>query len=257
MDELDFNRLTDFHVHVGQFREIYYNPHSIASLILDKTGIGKIAVSSTSAGDPVYDPGKILNEIAQLFKQYGKRIIHFFWVHPEFLPDDYFWRSLKIPVHGLKVHQQLFNWQKNPNSLERVFNIAQERNLPLLIHTGYDSICSAGKYKSLIAKYQSVNITLAHGRPINEALSCLEECSNAWIDTSFMSDTDLEILIKRGFQDKIIFGTDFPITTLFDDTINSDIEHYRLLLKQKYVKFGDEQFYKWAAINPEKFLKNN
>lgn len=252
---MDYNLFTDSHIHVGQFNDKYFDPLKTASFLLETIGIGRIAVSSTSAGDPVYDTQKLLYEIAPIIDIYKERIIHLFWVNPESPPDKKFWAELQIPIHGLKIHQNMLNWSGSPEALERFFIIAEEKKLPLLIHTGYDPNCSAGSYKSIITKHPTVRVILAHGRPGNEALSVLEECPNAWIDTSFMPMEDIELMVNKGMENRMLFGSDYPITTIFEEGEIDHESHYLSILDNISKKFGKELLLKWANVNPGLFWR--
>ena len=55
--------ICDSHIHVGQFRDIYTFPEELVSF-LDKVGVEKFAVSSTSIWEEDYD--KVLHEIQTL-----------------------------------------------------------------------------------------------------------------------------------------------------------------------------------------------
>jgi len=83
------------------------------------------------------------------------------------------------------------------------------------LHTGERENCEAGMYRKICAKYPDVQVVLAHGRPLMQAIKGLRECPNAFVDTSFMPHSHFQQLMtvarQDSFTDRILFGTDTPI----------------------------------------------
>lgn len=204
--------LCDGHVHVGYFRDRYYAPEDVVQG-LRRIGVGRWAISSCSASG---QPWKFVRrEYEQVWALAPSESVLLLWLTPEMLhrsPDISHFDVL--PFRGLKIHGGN-GWGPNGKPFYRVFSIAQERHWPVLMHTGCDPECEAGRFLSLCHKYPGVNIVLAHGRPLNQALTVLASAENSWVDTSFMPHRDIKKIVGAGFGDRILFGTDYPAPSFF------------------------------------------
>lgn len=200
----------DVHVHMGQYFDDYYTPPRILRT-LRLAGITHFAYSSTS--NVVTDDAAFMREERDAMHELSEgRAIPFLWVTHSMLQKS---RDLSLylddKIKGLKIHGGSEKWNPSSRPMQRAFDIASERNLAVMLHTGEKDNCFAGIYKRLCQKYSTGKIILAHGRPINQTIDILKNCPNTFVDTAFMPHEHLELLIKAGFADRILFGTDTPI----------------------------------------------
>ena len=157
--------LTDTHIHVGQFYELYFAPSAIHQLI-EQMHIAYYAVSSTTICEEDYL--SVINELHELIDLDGDKVLPVMWITPEglkgniawFLESDIKWRCLK--VHPF-LHQN--DWAPEGGQFAEVVDIARELQVPLLIHTGNEDCCHCGRYEPLIANNSDIDFILAHGRP--------------------------------------------------------------------------------------------
>lgn len=219
------NLICDSHLHFGKFYEKYFSASFIADFI-DKTGIDKIAISSTSICDENYEG--VINEFHQLLKISGNRIFPILWITPDMLFSNNinsFFQS-NISWKLIKIHGYLHKWPVKSRQISQVILIAKKLNIPILLHTGGFKRCNAGSYGNLISKHPDLIFILAHGRPIAEAISVMRKFQNAWVDTAFMPIVDIIELIGNGFEDRILYGSDYPITQFYKETEEEDSEYY-------------------------------
>ena len=207
----------DFHVHMGQYFDDYYTPPRILRTLLT-AGVSHFAYSSTST--IVTDDVGFLQEerIAMHELSYGKAK-PMLWVTHDMLKKS---KDLSLYMNdaggkivGLKIHGVSEPWEPFGKNLKRVFDIAKEHKIFVMLHTGERENCEAGMYKRICKAYSGVPVVLAHGRPILQAIEMLRECPNTFVDTSFMPHEHLCILIEaareHNFTNRILFGTDTPI----------------------------------------------
>lgn len=121
-------------------------------------------------------------------------------------------------ICGLKIHGESENWNpaKMDKPLQRVFGIARERGLFVMVHTGEkNKQCDPRSFDGVCRTYGDVPVILAHGRPLASAVYMLTTYRNAYVDTSFMPHWQFCELVRiareRNFVDRILFGTDSPI----------------------------------------------
>ena len=224
--------LFDVHVHMGQYFDDYYTPPRVLRT-LKCAGITHFAYSSTS-NVVTDDPAFMREERDAMHELSEGRAVPFVWVtHSMLRKSRDLSQYLDDGIRGLKVHGVSEKWKPDGKSLARVFDIADERNLAIMLHTGEKDECFTGMYETVIIKYPKVKVILAHGRPLNQTMNVLHHCPNAFVDTAFMPHEHLQILIQNGFADRILFGTDTPIP---GRNIKSSLPRYlrsRIMMSKK------------------------
>jgi len=240
----------DSHIHIGQFYEKYYSPEYIASFLKDMN-IHKAIVSSTTICEENYE--KVISEITELIQIAGNKIFPMLWLTPKMLKENkhYLFIESGIKWKCIKVHGFIHNWHPNGKILQQVINIASELKIPFLFHTGGIERCDAGAYLKIIKRNFQQQFILAHGRPIEQAINVLNQCSNAWVDTAFMPIEDIKRLDSKGYIDKVLFGTDFPIT-IHNDKDLSDTDWYQNRISEIIDTIGITKFKK---ISEDNFIK--
>lgn len=209
--------LFDIHVHMGQYFDDYYTPPRILRT-LRAAEITHFAYSSTST-IVTDDAGFLLEERFAMHELSEGKAKPMLWVTHDMLKKS---KDLSLYMNdageriiGLKVHGISEPWGPFGKDLKRIFDIAQERKIFVMLHTGELENCEAGMYKRICLAYTDVPVVLAHGRPIQQTIEMLCECPNTFVDTSFMPHEHLRILMKtareHNFTDRILFGTDTPI----------------------------------------------
>ncbi len=222
----------DSHVHIGQYFDDYYTPPRVCRT-LRLVGVTHFAYSSTTA--VVCDDPNILREERDAVKEFSEGCgVPFLWVAKSMLERS---KDLKFylddEIRGLKVHGVSELWNPCGKELKRVFCIAQERKIPVLLHTGERDLCYAEMYRKVCEKFPEVPMILAHGRPLNQTLRMLESFPNVYVDTAFMPHEHLKILLNHGFCKRILFGSDTPIPSRF---MKSSLTRYlrrRIKMTQK------------------------
>lgn len=230
----------DNHVHMGWYSNGYHTPYEIWSAI-EYAGIDKIAVSSTSTCAELYN--NIKTEFYQLMAIAGQENIYpILWITPNMIKKHWPIQKLiksKIKWRGLKMH-----WQAHPDFYSEreltneVLKLSKLMgNLPILLHTGEFDTCRANVFEPIISENPDVKFILAHGRPINETVTLLKKYNNVWTDTAFMPNEDIIFLIEEGVVDKILYGTDFPINSVYYTSLSnysylkSKLAHIKLIDK--------------------------
>lgn len=202
----------DAHVHIGRFRDIYFDPVQIA-LDLISLGVQRWIVSSTTLCEGIDSFYESLKEFDAMESVAQGCAIPFLWVVPEMVNDLECYLDRRFI--GLKVHARAHRWSPNGKALQAVARIAAQKNMPLKLHTGGQKRCDAGSYFKLCRNNPDTKFILAHGRPVDQALAVLKECSNVFVDTAFMPIEDVTTLIRYGMSDRILFGSDYPLDQVF------------------------------------------
>ena len=236
--------MTDFHVHIGQWYDIYYEPQSVIRS-LKASGTDEIYFSSTTSeryckesfnvqgnkelqkslptAQELYDFIKNETSIAlETAEKAGAKAHPLYWVIPEvhFSGTVTIEQAMKdLPYEGFKIHPRGNVWnlqeEKTRALTDEVFSYAEKHNLFILIHCGPDDFELPTKFEAFIKKYSKVTVQLAHCRPLEDTLYMLKTYPNTICDTAFVDEKTQEEIRKAGFGERIRFGTDFPITHYF------------------------------------------
>lgn len=148
-------------------------------------------------------------------------------------------------VRGLKLYPGYEPFFPSDPKLRPVFDLAEETDVPVMIHTG-DTFSPRGKLKyahplqidDVAVDYPNVKIVLCHlGNPwFRDTMEVVYKNANVYTDISGLVLGDFtdrfEVYMSKQFQemmlyglepDKVLFGTDWPISSM-----------------ESYLKFMDE-----------------
>lgn len=251
----------DSHIHFGQFEDRYYTPPQILR-ILGCAGITHFAYSSTSAV-VTDDPAFMFEERLAMQELSRGRAKPVLWVTHSMLEKS---KDLSLymdgtscgfskckPVCGLKIHGVSESWDPCGRDLCRVFEIARERDIVVKFHTGERDQCYAGMYKHICQRFSDVRVILAHGRPLNQTMDVLRTCENVFVDTSFMPHEHLRTLLRAGFAERVLFGTDTPIPGRF---LKSSLTRYLRGRISTSKKIACENWKKISWTNAQKLFQD-
>ena len=154
-------------------------------------------------------------------KKIGLRVVPLYWVIPEVhfstIANITIEKAMKeVPYKGFKIHPRGNHWdlsdKKTFELAESVFSYANEYNLTILIHCGYDDFENPKLFEKFIAKSPNAKVQLAHCKPLEDTLYMLKKYPNTLCDTAFVPEDVQNQIIAAGFGNRIRYGSDFPIT---------------------------------------------
>ncbi|GHV64577.1 hypothetical protein FACS1894199_03170 [Bacteroidia bacterium] len=213
--------MKDHHVHIGQFNDVYYIPTDILRIVVD-AGIEKCYYSSTSSCKVGVTLGEIEKEIIDCTKQFSPDTMQpLLWYMPDYIRqgitvDKAF---ANIPYRGIKLHPRSHRWNlhdsKHLDCLHSLFGFADIHRLPITIHTGEDEYEWPCFFEQFFDKYKNANSILAHCRPLDKAIEMFKKYPQLKGDTAFVSKENIQTIINRGFKERLLTGSDFPITHYF------------------------------------------
>lgn len=256
--------MTDYHVHIGQFKNAYYYADRVFSA-LKSVGFDEAWFSSTTscvyckessaakADKRIYANAptarelfeNILYEIQEALKaakEIGVKARMLYWVVPDIHLSDGSGISIEYAMNsadysGFKIHTRAQNWDFNDARIfklaEDIFSFAEKYAKLILIHCDDDH--SPRLFEHFIAGHPKALIQIAHLRPISDTIYMLSHYSNVVADTSMASRENVEKIEKAGFSNKLRYGTDFPITHWhsckpdYDPSVNELVQNVQQL----------------------------
>jgi hypothetical protein len=131
----------------------------------------------------------------------------------------------KLGLKGLKLHPPLQNFYPNDKKVWPVYQLASDLGIPVVFHVGttpFGSLVKLNQADPLLIDdiandFPELKIVLTHLGTLwhNESFMIVEKHPNVYIDTAAYPYEIAEILtektIMRIGEEKIIFGTDFPM----------------------------------------------
>ena len=218
--------VADYHVHCGQYHDIYYEPSTIVK-ILSKCGIQEAWISSTTScvswgnkEEKEYLVRHIEDEIEEACFMASKCKIDLtplYWVIPQRHFDGESVESIMKNSHykGFKIHPQNGGWNDEVVSnklFAEVCEYAEKHNYPILIHTGEDKNVEPSRFEKFFKEFSRVRFVLAHCKEPKKVIGLFKKYDNIYGDTAFCSKKSLMIIQNSGLSKKMQAGTDFPIT---------------------------------------------
>jgi len=136
-----------------------------------------------------------------------------------------------LGLKGIKIHPQLLGITPDNEILNKVYEYASRKELPIVLHTGITGIGAGNRggggiildlgrpiYVDKVAsKFDNVDFIMAHfGWPwYEEALAVAYHKANVYIDISGWSPKYIPNIVFRYadslIQDKVLFGSDYPM----------------------------------------------
>jgi predicted TIM-barrel fold metal-dependent hydrolase len=135
----------------------------------------------------------------------------------------------RLGLRGIKLLPMYAGFQPDDERLDPLWSYAQENSLPVLLHTGTTFISQAPLEYTLprhldrvATRFPNVKIILAHlSHPYEgECIAVIRKHPNVYADVSalhyrpFQLYHSLMLVQEYGVWDKLLFGTDYPFTTV-------------------------------------------
>ena len=148
--------------------------------------------------------------------------VPFFRLNPHLDYDREFARCLGRGFRGLKLHPVSQKFELDDPRVIRVFAMAAEADLPVLIHAGFAMQRIVEPLLPTVEKYPDLRLILGHAAMIEvlEAVRRFEEHPNVLFETSVVRAKDLYVLFSTLDPSRISYGSDIPYGD-FPSTLHS------------------------------------
>lgn len=135
----------------------------------------------------------------------------------------------ELGLRGIKLLSMYAGFQPNDTMLDPLWDYAQRHGLPVLLHTGTTFVRQAPLEQTLprhldwvAIRYPEVRMILAHlSHPFEgECVAVIRKHPHVYADISalhyrpFQLYHSLMLVQEYGVWDKVLFGTDYPFTTV-------------------------------------------
>ena len=173
--------------------------------------------------------------VADYVNAHPDKLIGFLSVDPT--QDELVDGHERLGLRGIKLLSMYAGFRPDDRLLDPLWQYAQKHNLPVLLHTGTTFIaqapieCTLPRHLDAVAiRFPDVRIILAHlAHPFEgECVAVIRKHPHLYADVSalhyrpFQLYHSLMLVQEYGVWDKILFGTDYPFTT-----VNASLEGLR------------------------------
>lgn len=117
-----------------------------------------------------------------------------------------------------------------------------------MFHTGGRKESYGFKYKKICKDNSENNFIFAHSRPLIGTINVMRSCQNVYCDIAFTPIKDIKVLLNNYLIDRILFGTDYPITSFFYPQIDKNKWYKQRMLDVKSI-MSDNDFKKITYFN--------
>ncbi|MGB3681541.1 MAG: amidohydrolase family protein [Rubrobacteraceae bacterium] len=179
---------------------------------MEAAGVSKSIVfplNDPNARDDFSGPNDVLWEA---YEQYPDLFVPFFRLNPHRDYEKEFGRCLETGFEGLKLHPVSQKFELDKPRVVRLFEMAAEADLPVLIHAGFGMGRIVEPLLPTIEKHPELRLILGHSAMIEvlEAARVFADHPNVLFETSVVQLKDLYVLFSTLDASRISYGSDIP-----------------------------------------------
>lgn len=212
----------DYHTHIGQYWNAYYDYHDVFRCLKSNGMSGTTCAYLTPKFDDMKTAVEFHHAVVEEWREALKfaasielGVMPLWWADPIVLraglsvQDAFF----ELPFSGIAFHPRLHDWTKeNAHFTDDIFSFAKEQRSSIFIHTGLSEDDSPYLFEPWFKKFPEVEVHLAHCRDSDAIIDLFSKYPKLHGDTAFCPSESYEAICMSGFSERMLFGTDFPIT---------------------------------------------
>ena len=121
-------------------------------------------------------------------------------------------RCIELGARGIKLHPRAQSFSLDDERLPPVFELAAERDIPILIHGGRGLPPIAEHLALLVRRYDGIRIIIAHAgiADMGALAGALGGLPGVFFDTSVWSAVDLLDLFRQVPPEQVVYASDYP-----------------------------------------------
>ena len=175
-------------------------------------GVGRSIVfplNDPNARDDYSGPNEV---VWNAHEEHPGFFVPFFRLNPHLDYDGEFARCLDRGFGGLKLHPVSQRFELDDPRVVRLFAMAAEADLPVLIHAGFAMERIVEPLLPTVERYPNLRLILGHAGMIEvlEAVRRFGDHPNVLFETSVVRAKDLYVLFSTLDPSRISYGSDIP-----------------------------------------------
>ncbi|MBQ8410519.1 MAG: amidohydrolase family protein [Ruminiclostridium sp.] len=214
---------------IGKFYDIVMDFDGTVGMLLkecEKAGITHCLVHSVATTNEQVQ--KINDYIAENVREHPDKFVGFGSLHPSMSAeetDEEVKRMISIGLKGIKLHPDFQHFAIDDKHAMEMYEAIDGR-LPLLFHTGdarynYSNPHRLAATAKRFPRQMMIGAHFGGYTEVENALKCLPDLENVYVDSSssldFISPEKAKECVRAYTEDKIFFGTDYPMWSATDE----------------------------------------
>lgn len=204
--------LYDAHTHLGNDIDGMVGSYGELIAILDRYGFAHANVFCMDEHDR--EPAFIVpnDRTLECAARSGGRLVPYVRLDLTAHPLEEATRALDLGAQGIKLHPRAQSFALDDERLTPIFQLASERDVPILIHGGRGLPPIAEHLERLVHRCEGVRLIIAHGGIADMAALAgrLGGIPGVYFDTSVWSGVDLLDLYRQVSPEQILYASDYP-----------------------------------------------
>ena len=210
---------------IGNFYTLNMRYDGMTESLLHIEGVDRFVIHSVATAPSQVGP--INDFIAEEIRLRPDKFIGFASLHPDMEdPGPELERALKMGLKGVKLHPDFQRFRADSPEAIRLFQICAELGAPVLIHTGdmrynfsrpwmIPPVLDAchGKLKMICAHFGGWSEWMMAARVLKGQDIYVDTASSTYA----LSDNQIRYLIDVYGEDRVIFGSDYPMWSPADE----------------------------------------
>ena len=175
-------------------------------------GVGKSIVfplNDPNARDDYSGPNDV---VWAAYEEFPDFFVPFFRLNPHRDYEKEFERCVGRGFRGLKLHPVSQQFELDDERVVRLFGMAAEANLPVLVHAGFAMQRIVDPLLPTVEANPNLRLILGHSAMVEvpEAVRAFEDHPNVLFETSVVRAADLYVLFGTLDPSRICYGSDIP-----------------------------------------------
>ena len=202
----------DAHAHIGMDVDSRVVTAGDMKEKMEAAGISRSIVfplNDPNARDDFSGPNDVLWEA---YEEYPNAFVPFFRLNPHKDYEAEFARCVERGFMGLKLHPVSQEFELDDKRVVRLFEMAAEADLPVLIHAGFAMQRIVAPLMPTVERLPGLRLILGHSAMVEilEATRVFADQPNVLFETSVVKAKDLYVLFRTLNPSRICFGSDIP-----------------------------------------------
>ncbi|MDP9455951.1 MAG: amidohydrolase family protein [Actinomycetota bacterium] len=202
----------DAHAHIGTDVDSRVVTADDMKERMDAAGVARAIVfplNDPNARDDFSGPNDVL---WNAYEEYPDSFVPFFRLNPHKDYEAEFARCLERGFEGLKLHPVSQEFELDDERVIRLFDMAAEADLPVLVHAGFAMQRIVGPLMPTIERLPELRLILGHSAMVEvlAATRAFADHPNVLFETSVVKAKDLYVLFSSLDPSRICFGSDIP-----------------------------------------------
>ncbi|MDP9425423.1 MAG: amidohydrolase family protein [Actinomycetota bacterium] len=202
----------DAHAHIGADVDTRVVTADDLKERMDAAGVARaivFALNDPNARDDYSGPNDV---VWNAYEEHPDAFVPFFRLNPHKDYEAEFARCVDRGFSGLKLHPVSQEFELDDKRVIRLFEMAAEADLPILIHAGFAMQRIVEPLTPTIERLPGLRLILGHSAMVEvlAATRAFADHPNILFETSVVKAKDLYVLFSTLDPSRICFGSDIP-----------------------------------------------